>query len=112
DGEPNEGSRPGSEGRECFPPALRFLDGPDGPATGPRVEPVAADARPGADGKSNARLKIVAGLLGVGFDVLKQRDLRRRNRRLMLVTAFAVVLSGVVTTLAIEARIARNAAEH
>jgi tetratricopeptide (TPR) repeat protein len=112
DGEPNWGSRPGSEARECFPPALRFLDGPDGPATGPRVEPVAADARPGADGKSNARLKIVAGLLGVGFDVLKQRDLRRRNRRLMLVTAFALVLSGVVTTLAIEARIARNAAEH
>ena len=70
----------------------------------------AADARPGGDGKSNARLKIIAGLLGVGFDVLKQRDLRRRNRRLVLVTAFALVLTGVVTALAIEARIARKAA--
>jgi tetratricopeptide (TPR) repeat protein len=112
DGEPNADSRPGSESQECFPPALRYLDGPEGPATGPRVEPVAADARPGADGKSNARLKLIAGLLGVGFDVLKQRELRRRNRRLMLVTAFALVLSGVVTKLAIDARIARNAAEH
>ena len=112
DGEPNASSRPGSESQECFPPALRFLDGPEGPATGPRVEPVAADARPKADGKSNARLKLIAGLLGVGFDVLKQRDLRRRNRRLMLVTAFALALSAVVTKLAIEARIARNAAEH
>lgn len=112
DGEPNASDRPGHESQECFPPALRFLDGPDGPSSGPRVEPVAADARAGADGKSNARLKIIAGLLGVGFDVLKQRDLRRRNRRLMLVTSLALVLTTVVTTLAIEARIARKAAEH
>ena len=112
DGEPNASELPGRESQECFPPALRFLDGPDGPATGPRVEPIAADARPGADGKSNARLKIIAGLLGVGFDVLKQRDLRRRNRRLMLVTSLALVLTAVVTAFAIEARIARKAAEH
>ncbi|MBK6453988.1 MAG: TIR domain-containing protein [Proteobacteria bacterium] len=111
DGEPNASDLPGRESLECFPPALRFLDDMDSPATGPRLEPVAADARPGADGKSNARLKLIAGLLGVGFDVLKQRDLRRRNRRLVLVTAFALVLTGVVTALAIEARIARKAAE-
>jgi tetratricopeptide (TPR) repeat protein len=111
DGEPNASDRPGQEALECFPPALRFLDGGAGSSTGPRLEPVAADARPGADGKANARLKIIAGLLGVGFDVLKQRDLRRRNRRLMLVTAFALVLTGIVTALAIEARIARKAAE-
>jgi eukaryotic-like serine/threonine-protein kinase len=111
DGEPNASSLPGRESHECFPPALRFLDGADGPSTGSRLEPIAADARPGRDGKSNARLKILAGLLGVGFDVLKQRDLRRRNQRLVLVTAFALVLTGVVTALAIEARIARKAAE-
>ena len=111
DGEPNASSLPGRESHECFPPALRFPDGADGPSTGSRLEPIAADARPGRDGKSNARLKIIAGLLGVGFDVLKQRDLRRRNRRLVLVTAFALVLTGVVTALAIEAHIARKAAE-
>mgnify|MGYP006390331225 CR=1 FL=1 len=111
DGEPNASSLPGRESHECFPPALRFLDGADGPSTGSRLEPIAADARPGGDGKSNARLKIIAGLLGVGFDVLKQRDLRRRNRRLVLVTAFALVLTVVVTALAIEALIARKAAE-
>ena len=111
DGEPNSSELPGREPLECFPPALRFLDGADGPSSGPRLEPVAADVRPGIDGKTNARLKIVAGLLGVGFDVLKQRDLRRRNRRLVLVTALALVLTGVVTALAIEARIARKAAE-
>jgi tetratricopeptide (TPR) repeat protein len=111
DGEPNASDRPAQESLECFPPSLRFLDGADGPSTGPRVEPVAADARPQGDGKSNARLKIIAGLLGVGFDALKQRELRRRNRRLAVVTAFALVLTGVVTALAIEARIARKAAE-
>ena len=111
DGEPNASDLSGTESRECFPPALRFLDGADGPSSGPRLEPVAADVRPGADGKSNARLKIIAGLLGVGFDVLKQRELRRRNRRLVVVTALALVLTGVVTALAIEARIARKAAE-
>ncbi|MEY2920215.1 MAG: hypothetical protein RL261_1520 [Pseudomonadota bacterium] len=111
DGEPNASSLPGRESLECFPPALRFLDGEEGPSSGPRIEPVAADARPGGDGKSNARLKIIAGLLGVGFDVLKQRDLRRRNRRLVIVTSFALVLTGIVTALAIEARIARKAAE-
>ena len=112
DGEPNASDHPGRESLECFPPALRFLDAADGTSTGVRLEPVAADARPGADGKANARLKILAGLLGVGFDVLKQRDLRRRNQRLVAVTAAALVLTGVVTALAIEARIARKAAEH
>ena len=111
DGEPNASSLAGRELHECFPPALRLLDGEEGPSTELRVEPVAADVRPGGDGKSNARLKIIAGLLGVGFDVLKQRDLRRRNRRLVMVTAFALVLTGIVTALAIEARIARKAAE-
>ena len=111
DGEPNASGLPGRGSLECFPPALRFLDGVEGLASGPHLEPVAADARPGGDGKSNARLKIIAGLLGVGFDVLKQRELRRRNRRLVAVTAFALVLTGVVTALAIEARIARKAAE-
>jgi len=111
DGEPNASGLPGRESLECFPPALRFLDDVEGSASEPHLEPVAADARLGGDGKSNARLKIIAGLLGVGFDVLKQRELRRRNRRLVAVTAFALVLTGVVTALAIEARIARKAAE-
>jgi tetratricopeptide (TPR) repeat protein len=111
DGEPNAGDAPGAGSRECFPPALRFLDGVDGHSSGPRLEPIAADVRPGGDGRSNARLKIIAGLLGVGFDVLKQRELRRRNQRLVVVTALALVLTGVVTALAVEARIARKAAE-
>jgi eukaryotic-like serine/threonine-protein kinase len=111
DGEPHASRTAGRESQECFPPALRFLDDADGHPAGPQLEPIAADVRPGGDGKSNARLKLISGLLGVGFDVLKQRQLRRRNQRLVVVTALALVLTGVVTALAIEARIARKAAE-
>ncbi len=88
DGEPNAADKPdGSAGQECFPHALRFGIGPDGAPV--RVEPLAADARPAKDSKSDALLKIVAGLLGIGFDALKQRDLKARHRRQMLRLAAA-----------------------
>ena len=51
-GEPNASSLPGRESEECFPPALRFHLGADGNLSDAPAEPVAADARPGKDGKS------------------------------------------------------------
>ena len=75
DGEPNSGGA-----RECFPPALR------------QHEPLAADARPTGDGRADARLKLLAGMLGVGFDALKQRDAQRRIRRLQQVIAVIALL--------------------
>jgi hypothetical protein len=54
---------PGREDEECFPPALRFILRVDGTLSDTRSEPVAADARPGKDGKHNAKLKLIAGLL-------------------------------------------------
>ncbi len=90
----------------CFPPALLF------DAQGNRLpEPLAADARPGADGKDGARLKVIAGLLGVSYDSLRQRALRRRQR---VYASIAVAASmGVVVTsaLAIAAWLARNEAQ-
>ncbi|NOX99011.1 MAG: toll/interleukin-1 receptor domain-containing protein, partial [Verrucomicrobia bacterium] len=41
----------------CFPEAL----------TAGGAEPIAADAREHGDGKADAKLKLIAGLLGVGF---------------------------------------------
>jgi tetratricopeptide (TPR) repeat protein len=75
-GEPNAGND-----QECFPPALRA------------IEPIAADARPNGDGKLNAKLKLLAGMLGVGFDALKQRDTRRRMRRLQLFLSLALSIA-------------------
>ena len=83
DGEPNAGDE-----RECFPPALRD------------TEPLAADARPEGDGKRDARLKLLAGMLGVGFDALKQRDQHRRLRRLQATVAAVLVLAAGFAGLA------------
>lgn len=111
DGEPNATELPGLAAEECFAPALRFTLDASGKPTNERTEPIAADAREGKDGKANAKLKLVAGMLDVGFDALKQREQQRRNRRMAIVTAAALVIMAITTTLAITAVIARKDAE-
>ena len=82
DGEPNATDDPTKNpATECFPPALRFRLGPTGQADGSRTEPVAADARPQGDGRDNALLKTVAGVLGIPYDSLKQREVEAERRR-------------------------------
>ena len=68
DGEPNAADKPGLEEEECFPEAAKYEIGEDGELSTMRTEPIATDAREGKDGKRNALLKLVAGLLAVGFD--------------------------------------------
>lgn len=82
----SDGSSPD---QECFPYSMRF-EGLGDDSTPVRVEPIAADLRPGGDGKQRAFLKIVAGLLGVGFDDLYQREKRREQRRRLLFGALAL----------------------
>lgn len=110
DGEPTASDWPGHEAEECFCPALRRVSGDAGEPTRKRTEPVAADARPGKDGKANAKLKLIAGMLGVGFDTLMQREAHRRRRRLLVVTAASLVGMAIALGLAINAYIARNEA--
>ena len=80
-GEPNASDDQESGLDECFPPAVRFRVKPTGQISDERAEPIAADVRKGKDGRLNAKLKLLAGLLDVGYDELKQRDKRRRSRR-------------------------------
>jgi tetratricopeptide (TPR) repeat protein len=75
---------------ECFPVGLRFKLGEDGDVSSVPAEPIAADLRTGADGKRLAKLKLVAGLTGLGLDDLIQRETQRRLRRLTIVTASAM----------------------
>jgi tetratricopeptide (TPR) repeat protein len=110
-GEPNASDLPGREEEECFPPALRFRLGPDGELGTARTEPIAADARPGKDGKHNASLKLISGLLGVGFDSLKRREQQRRNRRLFAFSCAAMAGMVLTTGLAAYALIQRGAAQ-
>jgi tetratricopeptide (TPR) repeat protein len=97
-----------SQASACFPPALilQDVDDPDGPV----VEPAAPDARKHADGRDTAFLKLAAGLLGVPFDTLRQRELRRQQQRWALFGAVSLVLSGVFAVLAWQATVARDAA--
>ena len=104
DGEPGTDS-------ECFPPAVRFQMGADGVLSDMPAEPIAADARPQGDGKQNAKLKLISGILGVGFDALKQREQQRRQRRMVVITAAAVAGMVVASGLATMAVLARNEAD-
>lgn len=86
EGEPH-GANPS---HECFPPALAECG---------LHEPLAADLRPGQDGKPLARLKLLAGLLAIGFDELRQRDAARRQRQLTIVAVAS--LAGLLFTSAL-----------
>jgi hypothetical protein len=66
--------------KECFPEALVYHVSADESLLPARAEPIAGDAREGKDGKLNAKLKLLAGLLDVNFDALKQRENERRRR--------------------------------
>lgn len=84
DGEPNE----------AFPPELLHAAGSEGE---PDMEPIAADVRPRSDEPRHATehrafLRIAAGLLGVGFDDLAQRDHQRRVRKERILGAIAAAL--------------------
>lgn len=74
-----ENAQTGLDG--CFPPAL--LEVPDGKT----IEPLAVDPRPFADGKDLAKLKLIAGLLGVRLDELRRREHKRKRRRQGLIAA-------------------------
>lgn len=88
--------------RNCIPPAI--LEGAEG-------EPLAADARPGQDGRDGAQLKVLAALLGVPYDELRQREAQRRHRRLAIVATASTAGFALTTGLAIAAVIARQQAE-
>jgi hypothetical protein len=110
-GEPNASDDPAHADEECFPSALRYRLGADGELSSVRTEPIAADARPGKDGRNNAKLKLIAGLLGVGFDGLRQREQRRRQRQLFAIASGAVAGMVLTTGLAAAALIARATAQ-
>lgn len=89
---------------EAFPEPLLIRDGL-------AVEPLAADFRPGQDGKRLGLLKLVAGLTGQPLDRLVQRDAQKRQRRVMAITAAAGILILVLATLLVLALRARSEAE-
>jgi tetratricopeptide (TPR) repeat protein len=87
------GGEPAADGAlsSCFPSALAEIG---------NKEPLAADVRKWADGKHVAKLKLIAGLLGIRLDELRQRDLQqRRKRHVVLGLAAVAVLTLTVMTI-------------
>jgi len=94
DGEPHS---PDPE-RECLPPSLVREGAP---------EPLAADVRKEGDGKQAAKLKVLAGILGVPYDELRQREAARRQKRLAALALAASIGFIVMAGLTIFAFISR-----
>lgn len=105
-GEPYAGGE-----QECFPPALRFRLAPDGSLSDVPAEPIAADIRPGKDGRRLALLKLIAGLTGLRLDTLARRDAARRQRRLVLITSLSLSIAVMTMALAVYAEVQRRTAE-
>jgi len=96
---------PDTNSQVCaFPPAL-IQTNEDGTA----IEHLAADPR--QDGKRNALLKIVGGMLGVGIDDLKQRDAQRRVRFFAGIAAGSAIVAIAMIILSFYAVSAQKEAE-
>jgi len=96
DGEPN--AAPDSGLLECFPRAVRFQVDAHGEIIEEPAEPIAADARPGKDGKTNALFKLLSGMMGVGYDELRQREKQRQRQRRLRLSASVVAVLLLVST--------------
>jgi tetratricopeptide (TPR) repeat protein len=101
-GEPNASRQAGRDPQqECLPKALFESGG---------AEPLASDIRPGQDSRPAARLKLLAGITGLPYDELRQREQARRHRRLaILAGVLAIALLGT-TALAAFALVSRKEA--
>jgi WD40 repeat protein len=75
---------------ECFPDALKRT------AAGGAAEPLAVDVR--KFGREDAALRLIAGILDVGYDDLRQREARRRRAEML--RAQALFVTGMVLVAA------------
>lgn len=111
DGEPYASDHPEWGLEECFPEPVRYHVDSARRVTGDRTEPIAADARKGKDGRANARLKLLAGMFGVNFSDLKQRDVERAQRRTQVILSAVMILFAVFVVLGIQLYFEKNKAE-
>lgn len=101
DGEPNAEDDTGTGRPECFPRALRRHVSDDGTISDERVEPLAADVRPGALPWKLAKLKIISGIIGVAFDDLRQRDQERARLGMILLATKACIIVAAFIAMAL-----------
>jgi formylglycine-generating enzyme required for sulfatase activity len=92
DGEPHASDAE----QECFPEAVKYEVTRNAELTNIPCEPMAADARSQGDGKFNAKLKLLAALLGVRYDDLRQREkVRLRRKQIFSSLLASILIAGV-----------------
>lgn len=110
DGEPHADQYPGTGAQECLPAAIRYVVNREGIITDIPTEPIAADARRGKDGKHNALLKLLAGILGVNYSELKDRSQERRERQWKAIAAGVFALLLIFSTMGVAFYFQKNEA--
>jgi WD40 repeat protein len=88
DGTPHGAPDAAGNPTECFPEALKRT------AAGGLAEPLAVDVR--KFGREDAAVRLIAGMLDVGYDDLRQREVRRRRGE--MVRAQAILITGLLLT--------------
>ena len=66
---------------------------------GHETEPLYVDIRPGKDIPRDAVLRLIAGMLDITYDTLKQRDKIWRKRRAILATVTSILILAVISIL-------------
>ena len=100
------------EPAEAFPPLLMSItEKNDGELVEREAEPVAADMRRGSDKRfSNELLRILAPIMGCGYDDLRQRERARRLRNVAVATGATAAVAASFGAFALfqQARIQAN----
>ena len=109
-GKPNISTGKDSAEEESFPAAMRFMVDANGEMTDQAAEPLAANLTGSAAAREAAKLQIIAGMLGISFDELRQRERQRQRQRLTVGALAASLVAFIVagTWYAQEARRTRE----
>ena len=81
---------------EYFPEALKYEVDSEGNLTDVQTDKLASDFNKSEDGEELAKLKLIAGVLGVPFGIFNDREKQEQNKR----RAFLIGSLGVVSSLA------------
>lgn len=114
-GEPFASSRVEPDGEECLPKAIKYEVNKNGDLTETPASPSAADLRAHRHGRRSSFLKVLAGVLRLDYEELKERDFEQQQKKsfqIMVVAAALVVLLGLSSLFfMLQARSARFEAE-
>lgn len=96
---------------ECFSEILQRHIAPDGTPADYAPEGLAADIRPGSDGRQAAVSKLVAGMLGVQLNILVRREMQQQKRRFLGILAGSAAILMLISVLLFNAIESQKLAE-